>query len=357
MENFEYTGTGHQVLFGTGTLQQLPTFIKKINATRVLILSTPEQVSSAERVQSIIGEVGVAIFSQATMHTPTHITDKAVAAVQEHKVDGIISIGGGSTVGLGKAISIRTGIPHLCIPTTYAGSEMTPILGETENGKKTTRRDPRILPAAVLYDVELFKSLPVGMTVYSGINAIAHAVEALYASNTNPIIQLLAAEGTRALCEALPALQADAQDPKARYQATYGAWLCGMCLGAVDMALHHKLCHTLGGTFNLPHAETHVIVLPHAIAYNAPAAPEAMAKLAAVLPGSEGDAVKGINALYKKLGINISLKSLGMEEAGIDKACDMAIASPYKNPRGLERDALRETIRRAWAGEAAAQNL
>lgn len=130
-----------------------------------------------------------------------------------------------------------------------------------------------------------------------------------------------------------------------------------MCLGAVDMALHHKLCHTLGGTFNLPHAETHVIVLPHAIAYNAPAAPEAMAKLAAVLPESEGSAVQGINALYKRLGIDISLKGLGMPEKGIDEACDAAIASPYKNPRGLEKDALRETIRRAWAGEQAAQDL
>lgn len=188
MATFEYTGTAHQVLFGTGTLQQLPSFLKKINATAVLILCTPEQVSSAEEVKRIIGDAGVAIFSQATMHTPTHITDKAVDVAKEQKVDGIVSIGGGSTVGLGKAISIRTGLPHLCIPTTYAGSEMTPILGETENGKKTTRRDPRILPAAVLYDVELFKSLPAAMTVYSGINAIAHAGQLCRFSEHRPLL-------------------------------------------------------------------------------------------------------------------------------------------------------------------------
>lgn len=187
--------------------------------------------------------------------------------------------------------------------------------------------------------------------------ADAQAVEALYASNTNPVIQLLAIEGTRALCESLPALQADPTSQEARSRATYGAWLCGMCLGAVDMALHHKLCHTLGGTFNLPHAETHVVVLPHAIAYNAPSCPDAMARLAAALPESEGDAVRGINALYRKLGIRLSLEGLGMPEAGIDQACDAAIANPYKNPRGLERAPLRELIRRAWAGEEAKGDL
>lgn len=184
MDMFEYLGAKHHVVFGSGTLQQLPQLLAKFNLKAVLILSTPEQVSSAERVKGIIGDAGVAIFSQATMHTPTHITDKAVAVAHQRQVDGIVSIGGGSTVGLGKAIGIRTGLPHVCVPTTYAGSEMTPILGETEGGKKTTRRDPRILPDAVLYDVDLFMSLPVGMTVYSGINAIAHAGESHLTNQT-----------------------------------------------------------------------------------------------------------------------------------------------------------------------------
>lgn len=383
MDAFEYVSASPRVVFGSGTLKELPSMLPKINATSVLILCTPQQVSTAEDVQKIIGDAGVAIFSEATMHTPTHITEKALLVAKEKGVDGIVSVGGGSTVGLGKAISIRTGLPHLCIPTTYAGSEMTPILGETENGRKVTRRDARILPTAVLYDVELFKTLPVGLTVYSGINAIAHAgsfleiltrnllaeggpanqylnviVEALYASNRNPIIELLASEGIRVLCEALPVLQTEGQDSKtARRQALYGAWLCGMCLGSVDMALHHKLCHTLGGLFNLPHAETHVVLLPHALTYNAPATAGAMAKIAAVIPGSEGDAVRGMNTLYQRLGINISLSSLGMPEKGVDEACDVALASPYKNPRPLEREGIRELIRRAWAGEQAKQDL
>lgn len=331
--------------------------LQKINATSVLILCTPEQISTAETVRDLIGDAAASIYTKATMHTPVGVTDDAVQVARELGVDGIVSVGGGSTVGLGKAISIRTGLPHLCIPTTYAGSEMTPILGETEDGRKTTRRDPKILPTAVLYNVDLFSTLPVDLTIYSGINAIAHAVEALYANNRNPVIELLACEGTKALCEGLPVLQTNAQDSEARQKTVYGAWLCGMCLGNVDMALHHKLCHTLGGSFNLPHAQTHVILLPHALAYNAPAAPQAMAKLASVLPESDGDAVRGINALYRRLGIQLGLKDFGMPEKGVDEACDIALSNPYKNPRPLEHGGIRELIRRAWAGEEARQDL
>ncbi|KAJ2901607.1 hypothetical protein MKZ38_001627 [Zalerion maritima] len=354
---FEYVSTSYRVTFGKGILSQLPSLVEKLGCKAVLVLSTPEQTGIAERVTSILGATAVSTFTQAAMHTPTHVTEKALSQAKASGVDGIVSVGGGSTIGLGKALSVRTALPNLCIPTTYAGSEMTPILGETENGRKTTRRSPDILPAAVLYDVDLTMTLPVKMSVNSGINAIAHGVEALYASNGNPIIDLMACEGIKSLCEALPALQLDSGDDDARYKALYGAWLCGMCLGAVDMALHHKLCHTLGGSLNLPHAETHVSVLPHAVAYNAPSAPLAMAKLAAALPDGDGDPVRGINALYRRLGIDPSLKSLGMPEDGIDKAADIAVSNPYKNPRPLERGALRELVRRAWAGEQASRDL
>jgi alcohol dehydrogenase class IV len=178
-------------------------------------------------------------------------------------------------------------------------------------------------------------------------------VEALYASNTNPIINLMAVEGIRAMSQGLPKIQQNPRDEEARYKALYGAWLCGICLGAVDMALHHKLCHTVGGTFNLPHAETHVAILPHTLAYNASAAPEAMKIIATAFPESEGDAVRGINALYHRLGIEVSLKTLGMPEAGIEKAAELAAKNPYKNPATFEKESIRELIRRAWAGEAA----
>ena len=268
-----------------------------------------------------------------------------------------MSIGGGSTTGLGKAISIRTGLPHISIPTTYAGSEMTPILGETQDGKKTTRSDPKILPGTVLYDVDLTMTLPKVLSATSGVNAIAHAVEALYARNTNPIISLLALEGTKALAESLPEIITDPQSRSARERAQYGAWLCGTCLGSVGMALHHKLCHTLGGSFDLPHAETHTIVLPHALSYNAPAIPDAMSRLATVLPGSNGDATKGLNVLLESLEVKRGLKEFGMKEEDIDKAAEIAVSNPYWNPRPVEEGPIRELIRRAWAGEPAKADL
>lgn len=189
------------------------------------------------------------------------------------------------------------------------------------------------------------------------LNVIIHIVEALYACNTNPIINLLAQEGVRALANALPTLISEPSSPSARSSALYGAWLCGTCLGSVGMSLHHKLCHTLGGSFNLPHAETHTAVLPHALAYNAPKIPEAMSKLAEALPGSDGDAIKGLNVLLEKLQVKRGLKEFGMKEEDVDRAADLAVGNPYWNPREVEREPIRELIRRVWAGEPARADL
>ncbi|KAL4963308.1 uncharacterized protein BDV14DRAFT_190989 [Aspergillus stella-maris] len=351
MDAFEYNANPGRVIFGSGTLSKLPDELSRLEKKAPLILSTPQQTSHAERVSSVLeGKVPVAgIFTEATMHTPTHITDKAVDYAKEKGADVVVSIGGGSTIGLGKAISIRTGLYHVCIPTTYAGSEMTPILGETADGLKKTRSDPKILPGTVIYDVELTMSLPTGMSATSGVNAIAHAVEALYARNTNPVINLMAVEGTRALASSLPEIVQNPSSESARSLALYGAWLCGTCLGSVGMSIHHKLCHTLGGSFNLPHAETHTCVLPHAISYNAPKIPEAMKKLAEVLPGSEGDAIRGLNVLLEKLGVKRGVKEFGMKESDIDKAADIAVGNPYWNPREIQREPIRELIRRIKA--------
>ncbi|KAI5308869.1 hypothetical protein KEM55_004672 [Ascosphaera atra] len=244
-------------------------------------------------------------------------------------------------------------LPHICLPTTYSGSEMTPILGETVEGRKTTRTDPKILPTVVIYDVDFTLSLPARTSATSGMNAIAHAVEALYAKNANPLTNLIAAEGVKALAESLPVIVNDTQNREARDKALYGAWLCGSCLSSVGMSIHHKLCHTFGGSFGLPHAETHTIVLPHALSYNAKYAPEAMKRLAEVLPDSNGDAVNGLNVLMDKLKVEKSLKAFGLKESDVDKATDIALEKPYWNPRPMERDAIRELIRRCYAGEPA----
>ncbi|GAM90022.1 hypothetical protein ANO11243_080620 [Dothideomycetidae sp. 11243] len=357
MESFTYNNHPSRVIFGSGTIEKLPEELSKLGKSKPIILSTPQQRPHAERVGEILKGQVAGIFSDATMHTPTEVTSQACAFTESKGADSIVSIGGGSTIGLGKAISIRTGLFHIAIPTTYAGSEVTPILGETTANRKETRSDPRILPDMVIYDADLTLSLPVSLTATSGVNAIAHAVEALYARDGNPVINLLAREGTQALASALPLLVRDPLSEPARSSALYGAWLCGTCLGNVGMSLHHKLCHTLGGAFNLPHAEVHTIVLPHALAFNAPGVPKAMETLAIAIPHPSGNAVDGLNALLEQLKVERSLKALGMKESDIDAAADLAVSKPYWNPREIGRAQIREVIRRAWAGEDARADL
>src|SRR5574343_488498 len=286
VNSFVYTAQPARVVFGAGALSQLGAEIDALGAKKALVLSTPEQRASAERVADLLGARAAGIFDRAVMHVPIETAREARELARQLGADCAVAIGGGSTTGLGKAIALDSGLPILAIPTTYAGSEMTPIYGITEDGLKKTGREVRVLPRTGIYDPELPLSLPVGLSVTSGINAIADAAEGLYAVDHNPIMDLMAEEGIAAMGRALRAIRANAADLPARSDALYGAWLCGTVLGHVGMALHHKLCHTLGGSFNLPHAETHTIVLPHALAYNAQAVPEAMARVARALGGA-----------------------------------------------------------------------
>lgn len=282
------------------------------------------------------------------MHTPVEVTERAMQVVRKANADCTIAIGGGSTTGLGKAIALRTDLPQIVIPTTYAGSEATPILGETQQGRKTTQRSAKILPEVILYDVDLTLTLPPALSATSGINAIAHAVEALYTQDANPVTSMMAERGIQTLARALPPIMKNPTDKTARSDALFGAWLCGLCLGAVGMALHHKLCHTLGGSFNLPHAETHTVVLPHAVAYNTPAAPEEMARVAQAL--GTANAAQGLFDLAKLLGAPTALRAIGMPEAGLERAAELATSSPYWNPRPLDRAGIGALLDDAFYG-------
>ena len=225
---------------------------------------------------------------------------------------------------------------------------MTPIYGITEGGMKKTGRDRNVLPRTVIYDPTLTLGLPVDLSVTSGFNAIAHAVEALYAQDSNPISSLMAEDGIRALAQGLPRVVENASDLDARGDCLYGAWLCGAVLGAVGMALHHKLCHVLGGTWNLPHAQTHTVVLPHAVAYNYQAAPDAMRRVERALDAPQ--AAQGIYDLMKRLGAPLALKDIGMRETELDRAAELATQAPYFNPRAPDRAGIRELLDAAFHG-------
>jgi len=344
---FSYRSLPYNVLFNEGAIARLPDEVRKLGS-KALVLCTPEQRATAESASRALGELAVGIFDRATMHVPREIAEQARAAAGQLGADVCVAIGGGSTIGLGKAIALVSEIPIIAVPTTYAGSEMTPIWGMTTGGLKQTGRDPRVLPRTVIYDPNLTVSLPAALSVTSGINALAHCAEAMYTQDTNPILQLMAEEGIRSLAFSLPVLVSHPGDLQARTEALYGAWLAGTCLGSAGVALHHKLCHVLGGTCNLPHSETHTIVLPHVLAYNAPAVPGALLRMSRAL--SADDVPKALFDLAGGLGAKMALKDLGMAAGDIERVVEVALQNPYWNPEPMTSSGLRRLLSNAYWG-------
>ncbi|KUN29376.1 Maleylacetate reductase [Streptomyces antibioticus] len=345
---FIYEALPMRVVFGPGSLRQLPQEADRLGLHRLLVLSTPGQRALAEHAATLLGDACVGLFTEARMHVPVTVAEAARAAAREAGADGCVAIGGGSTIGLGKAIALTSGLPVITVPTTYAGSEMTTVWGLTENGRKHTGRDRAVLPRSVVYDPELTAGLPVDVSVTSGFNAIAHAVEALYAPDASPIVSLMAEEGVRSLAASLPLIAACSGDAAARTDALRGAWLCGACLGATTMSLHHKLCHILGGTFDLPHASAHTVLLPYVAAFNLPAAPAAEQALRRAL--ATDDVPKHLAHTSADLGAPRSLDELGLRESDFDEIIAQAQAQPYANPRPVTEKALRSLLTQALEG-------
>lgn len=347
---FVYNANPSRVIFGAGSRAKVREELERLGIERAIVLSTPDQSALAAEIAKAIGGRAGIMYPGAVQHTPVEVTESALMAVSSVRADGCLAIGGGSTTGLAKAIAYRTDLPQLVVPTTFAGSEMTPILGQTEAGRKTTLSSPAVLPETVIYDPELTLTMPSFISGPSGMNAIAHAVEALYAKDRNPIISMMAEASIGALGEALPTLMQEPANLDAHSRALYGAWLAGVCLGAVGMAIHHKICHTLGGTFNLNHADIHALMIPYTSAYNREAAPEAMAAIARALGTEDGPI--GIYRLTQVAATKRSLAQMGLSEADLELAADIALQNPYYNPRPVTRDGVREMLQAAFEGRA-----
>lgn len=343
---FSAAGRPASVRFAANARSELSTELETLGITRAVVLTTPGKKALGEEVARGLGSACAGIFSGAAMHTPVEVTDAAMRVLGD--ADGLVAIGGGSTIGLAKAIAWRTDLPQIALPTTYAGSEATAVLGQTENGVKSTLASPKVQPEAVVYDPELIATLPADMTVTSGLNAIAHAVEGLYARDASHLSSALAMDGIRAFISGLPKVVADPGNLAAREETLFGAWLCGTVLSQVGMALHHKLCHTLGGALGLPHAETHAIILPHAIAHNEIVAGNALAPVAALLGADSASA--GLHDLAVRMGAPLALRNLGVRESELDRVTELAVANPYWNPRPVEAIALRALLQRAFEG-------
>ena len=346
LESFVYVTHAMRVRFQRGCRTRVVEEAEFLGLENVMVLATPAQENQAAEISDSLGKRSAGVLAVARMHTPIDVTERAVEVLSKVGADGTAAIGGGSTIGLGKAIALRTGIPQIAIPTTYAGSEMTPILGQTKDGVKSTLRDLRVIPASVLYDVECTLTLPAAASSNSGLNAIAHAVEGLYSRDRNPISKLQCVDAVRTMINALPIIAKQPGDIEARQKAQYGAFLCGLALGQSGMALHHKLCHVLGGAFELPHAETHAVILPYAAEFNAEA--EGLGPIRDLF-GNTGIGA-GFWDFARLLGAPASLAEIGMPEDGIETAADLSVASPYWNPRSFGREDMLDLIRSAFDG-------
>ncbi|MEP3068612.1 MAG: maleylacetate reductase [Parvibaculum sp.] len=334
--------------FGRGIRHEAGTELAALNVGRPLVLATPGQADMALEIAADLGECAAGIFTMAAMHTPVAVTQEALAHARSVGADSLVAVGGGSTIGLAKALALRADFPQVAIPTTYAGSEATPILGQTEDGVKTTLIDKKVLPEIILYDPELVVSLPQQMTVSSSLNAVAHAAEALYARERTAASTETALVGLQAFFTGLPNVIADLSDLDARERTLRGAWACGTVLGQVGMALHHKLCHTVGGSFDLPHADVHAVILPHAIHYNSAVVPDLLAPLASLLDGR--DPGRALWEFGKRMKAPLALRDLGMEESQINHAVEISMRNPYWNPREVTAEGLTAILRNAWAG-------
>jgi maleylacetate reductase len=349
MREFEYTALPWNLIFGVGALARLPEELTKLGFSRALVLSTPEQSDDANRIADLLGSLAVGVFTEAVMHVPVETVQQARKAVKSLNADCTVSIGGGSTTGLGKALKLEDDLPNIAIPTTYAGSEMTNLWGLSEGGRKATGRDAKVVPNLTVYDPELTLSLPARIAGPSGMNALAHAVVNIGLQNPNPIVLLMAEEAIRALSASLPVVLREPHNIDARSEVMYGVMFAGASLGTGLTTLHHKLCHTVGGTFNTPHAETHAIILPHAVAYNASAVPESTQRIATAL--GVDDAAAGLFDLVVAVGAPTGLKDIGMREADLELATDQLLENPFPNPAPLSRDGVLELLRNAYQGQ------
>ena len=340
-----------RIVFGPGTLAQVASEARTLG-TRIMIISGRHEADAAAAVSVWLGDDLVWRIAEVVQHVPVEVAARAVEAAQEARAGVVVSIGGGSATGLAKAVARDTGLPILAVPTTYAGSEMTPIWGQSDQGKKTTGRDPQVLPRIVVYDPVLTISMPPQLTAASGMNALAHAVESLYAPDSTQQSSEVAEEAIHALADGLPRAVSQPDDLKARTETLRGAWLAGWALGSTTMGLHHKLAHVLGGAYQLPHAGVHSALLAQVAAFNAPSAPGPFNRAAAALGVGGPDAVgPALFELANQLKAPTSLADLGFELGAVNAVAKTVAGAPVSNPRAFTEEDVRYLVQQAYLGK------
>lgn len=351
--SFVYDALPGRVVFGAGASRsQLAPELERLRVSRVLLIAAEREAALATEVCAPVSGMIVGRFEDVHPHVPIAVAQRARQLASSLEVDCLLVLGGGSSIGTAKAIALERAVPIVVLPTTYAGSEMTPIWGLTEASRKTTGRSVAVLPTLVIYDPELTLTLPPEISGPSAMNAIAHCVEALYAPGANPVCSALAQDGIHALATSIPTVVSELENLAARTQALYGSYLAGVCLAGAGAALHHKICHVLGGAFDLPHAEMHTVVLPQVVEFIEPAASAQLARAAQALGLSDSSQLAGaLFDLAKSIGAPTALDTIGLTQADLPRAADLILESaPPAAPRQIDRASLEVLLERALVG-------
>ena len=343
---FSYDTHEVRVVFGPGSISTLPAELDRAGLGTVLLLTTPSRDEERNRVIELLGDRIAGVYTGAKLHVPVSVIADVHKALDQFRPRSLLAYGGGSAIGLGKALAFDTKLPLAAIPTTYSGSEMTAVWGNSEEGIKRTFKNREVAPRLVLYDPDLTHGLSARITAASGMNALAHCIEAEYAPEQGPVTSFFALEGVRHMADGLRVLADSPLDEAARRQALLGAHYAGRALDMTSMGLEHKLAHMLG-SMGLDHAESHAAIMPWVTAYNALAAPEAMSRLAGAL-GSD-DASHALQALARRLNIR-TLADLGFSNRDIPHVVDKVLALRFPNPRPVDADGVSWILERAMAG-------
>lgn len=345
---FNYSPVPSKVVFGENAALKLKDEISALGGARVMIACSKGMRGRIEHVIEALGDMCVALYDGAEPHCPEAVAMAAIDLFKEKKCDIIVAVGGGSTIGIGKAIALRTDAPLIVVPTTPCGSESTPIYGMLIGNTKKTGRDAKVIARTSIYDPALTTSMSAHHTATIGMNSLAHCVEALYGQSASPISDLYAAEGIKALTKGLRGSLADGNDLAARSQVLYGGMLSGYCVTLAGIAIHHKLCHVLGGHHGIPHGESNSVILPYAVAYNETAAPKAMEKIMAAM-GTDS-ASGGIYDFATEMKVPKSLKELGMKESDLDIAAEETVRTTPYSPKPAQVKSVREMLQQAYEG-------
>jgi alcohol dehydrogenase class IV len=352
MLDFNYVGLPCRVVFGAGKLATLKEEVMALGCTRVMVCCTPGRREEAEVLLAAIAPLGKGVCAIAEVFTPVYTVAEARKMAREMDADGLIAYGGGTAVGLAKTIALELEIPIIGVITTYSGSETTPLQGIKDGEKRTNYNSPLMLPKTLIYDPELTLDLPLSISIPSGFNSMAHAVGALFAADANPVANMFAEEGIRAISSALVRITTNPGDLDARGDALLGAWWCGNTLMmAYGVGLQHAICHVLGGVFGLPHASNHLIVLPHSVAYNSATKPEAARRLARALGDVDANPAGLMFDLLEKCGATNNLQDMGLTEDQLDRAVDLVVRPDdyYKAPP-YDGAVVHGVLRDAWEG-------